>query len=74
MKEISVDIEAFENDFAVFKIGGSRVLWSKKELPDGIKKGDSMVIRVLKEPEAESIREKTAKELLNELLNNHEKS
>ena len=74
MKEITIKIDQIEGNLATFQLNDDKIAWPIKELPDDLRVGDSVVFRVLKTDEARSLRDKSAKELLNELLDNDEKS
>ena len=73
MKQNKLDsqliLDRFEGDKAVILDGKDEIILPKRLLPKGIKEGDAVVISVFTDREETKNREKTAKELLNEILN-----
>lgn len=62
-------IDRFEGRFAVLNgDDGLEINWPKRNLPKGAKEGDSIVLSAVTNEEDRKKREKTAKEILNEIL------
>jgi len=66
-------IDRFEGVFGVLKLDdGQEMNWPIKNLPDGIKEGQALRLSVSTSQTEQEEREKAAKALLNEILNNNQ--
>lgn len=69
---ISACLDRFEGVFAVLKLDDGRSLnWPIKNLPDDVKEGQVIRLFLTTSQTEQEEREKTAKALLNEILNNN---
>lgn len=63
-------LDRFEESSAVLLIDGQELIVPRTELPKDIKEGAVVFLLVCENPSEEKAREKLAKSILNEILNN----
>lgn len=66
---IKLTLDRIEEDKAVLiSASGEQIIWPKNQLPEKIHEGAVLVFDIKTDAEAEEIKRKTAKDLLNEIL------
>lgn len=74
-KFISGTIDRFENDHAVVILENQQTLtWPKNKLTDDVRPGQAVHLFLTTDDEETAVREQQAADVLNEILNNNEKT